>query len=405
MVHYELGSHDKALPLFDACLKLSPDSLLAMSGKATVLEHLGQIDESYTILMKCIKTPNSIPVAIAYSLVASHFKDLISDAIAYISRTIDESRPSKDETALLYFSLGKMYEKSSNYDKSFVCYKRGNEELGNTFDINEHKVRIENIKKIFSVAKSFPKNSTSRTRNIFIVGMPRSGTSLVEQILDSHSKCYGAGELPFISEIANNSHEFISNDLVYPDIVPLIDETNILKLSQLYSNRVDVLAGEFSVVIDKMPANFLYLGLIKILFPEAKILHCTRNPMDNCLSCFVNNFGERLTYTNYLETLGEYYESYVGLMDFWKANLELPILDVNYEDLVANQEAVTREILDFCELEWDSSCLSFFENKRIVKTASYNQVRKPIYTESIERWKRYENHVEDLHAKLRSFKH
>ena len=403
MVYYELGCPDRALPLFNACLELSPNSLLAMSGKATVLERLGQIDESHAILMECIKTPNSIPVASAYSLVASHFNDLTNDAIAYVSRALDETNPSKQDAALLYFLLGKMYEKSKNYDKSFLCFKRGNYELSNSFDIDAHNNTINNIKKIFAAGKSFPKSGDCRTKNIFIVGMPRSGTSLVEQILDSHSECHGAGELTFISDIANNSHEFVSNDLVYPDIVPLLDEVNIKELSRLYSSRLNVLDSDSSVVIDKMPANFLYLGLIEILFPEAKILHCTRNPMDNCLSCFFTNFGERLAYTNNLEILGEYYKSYANLMDFWKSHLDISILDVNYEDLVANQEAVSREILDFCDLDWDPECLNYFENDRIVRTASYDQVRKPIYTKSIGRWKRYKDHFGDLYTELKPF--
>jgi len=280
------------------------------------------------------------------------------------------------------------------YKEAFRHYKAGNETIDIVFDSQSFKTRIDNLISIFNSENivNIAKSDTDTTLPIFIVGMPRSGTSLTEQILSSHPQVDGAGELNDINNIAVSLPNKLNTTLPYPQCITLLttDACNII--AQEYLNKLTNLCGENRFITDKMPHNFLNIGLISLLFPQAKIIHCVRDPRDTCLSIYFQNFGWLHPYGARLDWLGAYYQEYVRIMKHWET-VKIPIHTVRYDDMVNDQKATTRKILEYCNLEWSDNCLNFHKSDRVVATASYDQVRQKIYTKSQARWKNYEKDI------------
>ncbi len=244
------------------------------------------------------------------------------------------------------------------------------------------------LRKCSVVAARLPPVKDERVP-IFIVGMPRSGTTLIEQILASHPALYGAGELKTMSDFARTVA------LDSPDWEGAL--LALRKLGQEYLDQVWKLAPEARYITDKMPGNFYHLGLIHLMLPNAKIIHSMRDPMDTCFSCYALRFAHGHEYCYDLKTLGRYYQRYTKLIRHWHDVLPAGrILDVRYEDNVADPEREARRLLGYLGLPWDPACLRFYETDRPVKTASVMQVRKPIYSSSVARWKRFEKHLGPL---------
>jgi hypothetical protein len=232
-----------------------------------------------------------------------------------------------------------------------------------------------------------PRAGRNDVRPVFIVGMPRSGTSLVEQILASHRDIHGAGELSDLGLLALST---AAGTLEYPESVATLSAMDMDRLSAAYGSRLDEIAPRASRVTDKMWQNFEFLGFASLLFPEARVIHCTRDPMDTGLSCFFHHFyGAGVAFAYDLAHIGAYYRQYLRIMDHWRQVLPLPVLEVSYERLVADTETQTRKIVDFTGLPWDPACLRFFETERVVGTASHEQVRRPVYRTSVGRHRRY----------------
>jgi hypothetical protein len=236
---------------------------------------------------------------------------------------------------------------------------------------------------------------------VFIVGMVRSGTSLVEQILSSHPDVHGAGELPDIIQITNGLQDFLGASAPYPECLSLLKQEHLDALAQHYLEHLKQISPDARRVVDKMPGNFMHLGLIEMLFPEARVIHCMRDPVDTCLSAYFQDFSRSHPYAYDLSNLGAFYRAYLKVMAHWRKILRLPLFELQYEDLIANQEQVSRALIEFCGLEWDDRCLQFHETQRFVGTASYDQVNRPLYKQSVARWKRYERHLGPLLAALK----
>jgi hypothetical protein len=246
-----------------------------------------------------------------------------------------------------------------------------------------------------SVVESGAKGSDSPLP-VFIVGMPRSGTTLVEQILASHPQVYGGGELRDLKEMVSQVWNSSGNSLS-PGQTPLVPEPPAIRcLADGYLRQRLALSRGALRTTDKMPTNFYYLGLIALMFPNARILHCRRDPLDVCLSCYFTNFRDPPLYASDLEDLGFYYGHYQRLMEHWRKVLPHSILDVQYEELIENQEAVSRRMVEFCGLSWDDRCLEYYKSDRPVQTCSVWQVRQPIYSTSVGRWKHYAQHLDPL---------
>ena len=230
--------------------------------------------------------------------------------------------------------------------------------------------------------------------------MPRSGTTLVEQILASHPAVAGGGELATLMTIASQFNAAGQGGLPYPEGVRAIRVDQAEQMAQRYLDHLDRISKSALRVTDKQPFNFTHLGLAQLLFPAATFIHCQRDPMDTCLSCYFVSFADSFGFASDLGTLGRYYRQYSRLMAHWEDVLPRPVLTVEYEALVTNLESVARGLVAHCGLSWDDRCLRFYETERSVRTPSRWQVRQPIYADSIGRWRRYERHLGPLMAAL-----
>jgi len=302
----------------------------------------------------------------------------------------------------LGFAAGKILESLKNYDEAFEAYDRANKMVWDRLPPGAASFEpvFERVKSVFTkefMAKLSPDDRTRGERMIFIVGMPRSGTTLLEQTLSGCSNVDGGGENGDIERLAQYIGGKNSNGHEFPEAV-----------QGLSSAEVDAVAGEFLTQFDKgVPEGrvrtnkdmrlFMHMGLIATLFPGAKIIHSRRNPLDTCLSAYFQFFKMyRLQFTYNLGVLGGYYRAYVDIMDHWRKALPVEILDVDYENMVVDHEGEARRMIDFCGLEWNDDCLNFQQSKKMVKTASIWQVRQGIYQSSTERWRRYEKHLNPL---------
>jgi len=231
--------------------------------------------------------------------------------------------------------------------------------------------------------------------------MPRSGTSLVEQILASHPQVYAAGELRLLTDMVRDMGADAALKGSYPDCVPMLSAEMLGKLAHKHLQALAAINKDARLITDKMPHNFLHLGLIHMLFPHARVVHCMRHPLDTILSCYFQDFASSgMAFSNNLEHLAVYYRQYDRLMSHWRKLLPGGFIDVRYEELVNNMEKVAGHMLDYLGLEWDDAVLEFHKHRRLVKTASHAQVRQPIYKRSLARHEHYAAHLANVRAQL-----
>jgi Sulfotransferase family len=302
------------------------------------------------------------------------------------------------ERVHLYFTLGRSYDKSGAFDRAFELLSTANalERERWSYDVEVEEQYVEQIIETVDVEllDRLSGSGHESTTPIFIVGMPRSGTTLVEQILSSHSGAYGAGELDAVSRVAGAILVMTPDRAGYPSGLMQLDSRDLDELGRLYVSSVSKLAPWAARITDKMPANFRYAGLIHLMLPRARIIHCRRDPADTCLSCYSTHFGGSLRWSYDLRDLGRYYRSYARVMAHWRRVLPPGrMLEVRYEDVIADLEGQARRLVEHCGLEWEDACLAFHENRRPVHTASIAQVRRPLYASSVGRWRHYEKHL------------
>ena len=253
-----------------------------------------------------------------------------------------------------------------------------------------------------TVLESLEKLANKNKKIIFIVGLPRSGTSLVEQIISTHSKVYGCGELDYMTKIIN---ENLYNDNIF-DASKLqnLSDLQIENLGRKYIDFIEKFSPNSLIFTDKAPLNFIWIGVIKILIPNSKIVHCVRDPKDNILSLYKNDFDDRLNFTYNFNDLYEFYNEYFELMKCWKNKFSDQIYDVIYGKLVKDPENEIRNLLNFCDLEFEKECLNFHKTKRLIKTVSSSQARQPMYDSSLSAYKNYEIYMNDIFIKLENIK-
>lgn len=401
-----LGMPNEAMACCEQAMRIQPGHINATTLAANIAIQLGNRNKAYDLLSPLLDA------GIEHANVALAFGEICGsvgrerEAIVMLKKLLTE-RPMLTASAKcnLHFSLGKLYDATGNYDQAFDQYRQGNETKCLSFDAVRHTREVDSIVALHTAdfMARMPRSSIRSDRPVFIVGMVRSGTSLVEQILASHPSVHGAGELPDITQTALLLHSMFGTDLHYPRCMPLLTRDKLDMIARQYLGHLAELAPDDAVrVIDKMPGNFMYLGLIELLFPGARVIHCGRDPMDTCLSTYFQDFSRSHPYSYDLYNLGAYYKEYRNVMRHWKNVLRIPILDVQYEDLIDNQELMSRKLLEFCGLEWDDRCLQFHETKRFIGTASHDQVRRPLYKKSVARWKNYEEYLGPLKEALGS---
>ena len=312
------------------------------------------------------------------------------------ARAADESLAGSERIDF-HFALGKIYDSRGQGDTAFAHFRSGNALRraalaagGHVFDAEHHDRLVEAIIGAFPPESFESSKGLEDTRPVFIVGMPRSGTTLMEQIAASHASVFGAGETGGIGDMVSR----LPGE--YPGNMEGLDDSDALA----YMERLGTLAPDSLRIIDKTPFNFLYLGLIARLLPGARIVHCRRDAMDTALSCYFQNFAAPHPWSTDLGELGRYIRAEVRMMDHWHAVLPMPIYEIRYEDLIADQEGESRRLIDALGLPWDAACLAFHENTRWVRSASNWQVRRPIHGGSVGRWKAYGEHLGSLKKAL-----
>lgn len=367
-----------------------PDDLLARYG--AFLARQGRFEEAERLYESAIRERGDVP-GFYYGLMRCRKFTKGDEAVLNRIADMIDSVDIRSEGAVDgYYALGKAWDDLGVYDRAFPYFQKANQWLGSIskFNRRKHQEMIERVISCFT--PNSPQNAAAYWNEsampILVVGMPRSGTTLVEQILSSHPEVSGAGELDFwggVVEAKNGS------------LPELWKEETLRQMGEGYLRELERYADGASHVVDKMPGNYLFLGLIQRIFPQAKIIHCRRDPVDTCLSIYFQQFSEGHEYRHNLGDLAYVYRQYRRLMDHWKMTLPASaIMEVRYEDLVASPEAESRRLVDFCGLEWDGRCLEFYKNARTVRTASQWQVRQPIYQTSKERWRNYEKWIGPL---------
>lgn len=300
----------------------------------------------------------------------------------------------------LHFAMGKALDGLGDYDGAFAHYRRGNRAAGRSFDIARFRRQVNDTLSVYSqrYLDTLPGEGHESEQPVFIVGMPRSGTTLVEQILASHPRVYGAGELSDLETVIRLSARMSPVKTHYPNWLPLLPGTSFRQLGKAYLQRVSQQLPDPDVLrfVDKNPLNFQAIGPLLTMLPRARVIHTRRDPLDTCLSCYFQHFASGQDFSFDLDTLAAFYRGYQRLMDHWQTLFGERILTVSYESLLADQQAGTRRLLAFCELEFDQACLNFFATERAVNTASVYQVRKPLYTTSRNRWVNYAKHLDGL---------
>ena len=397
-----LGRDDEALACFREALRLQPGFPDAVAGEAGWLERHGDIEEAGRRLMPLLETARDNPdVATTFATLAPRL-GRETEAVEMLERVLDDPTllASKRQAAL--FALGKLFDKLGRYEDAFRHYQQANELRPRVFDFGQFVSFSERVLAVLdaSFLATAPRAMHSSELPVFVVGMPRSGTSLVEQILASHPKVFGAGELPAIECLAESLPQLCETTEEYPECLRAANPATFDAAAGKYLAQLRALGPEAQRVVDKMPGNFLHIGLIELLFPKARVIHIQRDPLDNCLSCYFQNFNQGHEYSYDLAMLGRVYRQYERIMEHWRNVTRVPLLEIRYEDLVARQEEETRRLLEFCGLDWDQRCLRFHEMRRVVRTASYDQVRRPIYRHSVERYRNYYAWLDPLREAL-----
>jgi len=389
---------DEAITYFQKAIRQRASYTEALTGLALAYDYNGEPDKAINIITPLLeKKIKNATLAVVFSHVCNR-NDRCSEAREYINEILKQDKLSTDARKTLYMDSGKMLDKMGLYNEAFEHYKAGNDLDNQEYNNASHIKFVDSLISTFSPA-FFEQAPTAKTRDgrpVFIVGMPRSGTSLTEQILCAHSQIFGAGELSLLDQLISQVANDFNIKKKFPESFERLNQDIVNTISEGYLSHLSELSSNAKRITDKMPFNYYFLGVIQIMFPDAHIIHCKRNPMDTCMSIYFQGFSEKHAYASNLYNIGENYLQYERLMEHWKQVITLPVYELNYEDLVSNQGETIRDLLEFCGLEWEEDCLNFYQLKRAVNTPSYDQVSKPLYTHSINRWKNYEAHLTDL---------
>jgi tetratricopeptide (TPR) repeat protein len=401
----ELENLEDALQLYDEILQSQPDDTTALAGKAGVLDRQGRHDEAAKIVLP-FANKGSLPSGMItlYGKISRH-AGKHEEAVSLLEDILDSGISTITSQRTLHFTLGDLLDDLGHYDQAFDHFAAGNALRPTEYDPDAYAAKTDRIIAFFSterlatLPRAVEQSDLPSDLPVFIVGTPRSGTSLVEQILSCHPQVQAAGELRDIFRLARDLG--LNFEDTEPDVSDsMLDGDRIAAAGERYLQSLRARAGGATRVTDKMPYNFEHLGLISMMIAGARVIHCRRDPLDSCLSCYFQNFGRGNFFTFDLRHMGLYYRQHERLMAHWRDVLNLALLDVSYEAHVEDPEGTCREILAFLDLDWDPACLRFYESKRYVKTSSREQVSKPIYRSSAGRWRNYEKHLGPLKEAL-----
>ena len=393
------GKLGEAAAAFQSALDLKPDYAEAHYNLGVILAREGRLDEAAAAYQRAIALKPDHVEALLNLAGLRAVKGDSPEARAMVALLDDPGPLEPKARSTLLFAMSKALESQGEFDRAFDCMAQANaiHRASSSFDLDEAERRMASIAKVFDapLLDRLKSVGLASDRPIFIVGMPRSGTTLVEQIISAHPQVHGAGEIPNWAN-AVTAHSG-GDGLIYPFWASAMTAADCRAIGQTYLDSLPAAGPGQTRVTDKMVTNFEGLGLIHLCLPHARIIHCQRDPRDVCLSCFSIRFSEGQEYAYDLAELGRYWRAYDRLMAHWRAVLPSGrMLEVPYEAVVEDVEGWARRLIVHCGLEWDDACLRFYESKREVRTASLVQVRQPIYTGSVGRWRAFAPHLSPL---------
>jgi tetratricopeptide (TPR) repeat protein len=393
------GDHTAAIAAYDRALAIAPKHVGAMCGKGNALRTIGDQDGAITAYRNSIEA-NPLHAEAYWSLANLKTFRFEEHEVESMLALIDDERVSTQGQVQLNNALGLEFEARGEYDKAFEFIDRSNilrrdsefydrveneERTDLTIETFTHKFLADNV------GRGCPDPSP-----IFIVGLPRSGSTLLEQILASHPMVDGTHELADLGRIIRSRPELTTAPARYPGSVACLDASEFARMGNEYIERTRRHRRDAPYFSDKNPNNFVHVGLLHLILPYAKVIDARRHPLDSCFGSYKQLFASGQPFTYDLIELGEYYLQYQRLMDHWHEVLPGKVLDVRYEDVVADLDGQVRRILEYCQLPWDDACLGFHKTSRSVKSASSEQVRRPIYSGSVNAWRHYEAHLAPL---------
>ncbi|MES1924103.1 sulfotransferase [Salinisphaera sp. T31B1] len=401
--HAAIGDFDTAAARYRDLLAEGGDDATACAGLGSVLQSQGDFAGAREWLERALDLRPDIGWVYA-ALVADRDYTISPAREADMQRLADAPQTSPRSRISLHFALGQLLDRRGETEAAFAHFATANRAHARAepFDQAIFDDRMARIMAQYTAGffERRPAAGHASARPVFVVGMPRSGTSLVEQIIASHPQAHGAGELDDIRRIARELPVALGDRRRFPECADALADPLAEQLASRYLATLEALDPVVERVTDKMPFNMLWLGLIAQLFPNARVIYCRREPMDNCLSCYFQIFSKGLRFAYDLGHLGHVYRQHERLMAHWQSVLPLPILTVDYETLVAEPETQSRRLIDFIGLDWDDRCLAFHETERAVRTASVWQVRQPVYASSVARWQAYAGQLEPLRRAL-----
>lgn len=391
----QLGRAEEAIAPLEQAVNVEPDDSEANIGLALALRQTGRTEQAAQQLERLLaRVPACGEAHYQLSMIKPE-----SRHIAAVENALRDPGLSTYDAVYCHFALGNLLQRNESFDQAFDHFRKANSLHRESFeyDARQHSHTIDRLIRTYS--KSFFEDKRNFGSDselpVFVVGMPRSGTTLVEQILSSHPLVHGAGELDTIRGINQAIAQRLCSDEPPPACMSHIDRNITQKYAAAYLQELARHCPTAARITDKLPGNYVATGLIKTLLPQARIVHCRRNALDNCISLYLHCFP-LMTSSFDLTELGHYYLDYQRLMSHWQSLFPGEIFTVDYEDLVSNQETVSRQLVDYIGLDWDDRCLDFQNNDRNVSTPSNMQVRQPIYKSSVNKWMHYERHLQPL---------
>ena len=394
----DLCKLDEAKIYYQKCIKINPKYIEAYIGLGKIFLDLNKLDKSAAVFKQALKLKpengelhRRLSQVVKYEQTSSHVKDM--------EKIISSGDVTHTQQMHLSFALGKAYEDMKSYDKAFLHWKKGNflkrKEIKYSTKYQARLVKI--VKENFTndLFEKFKNYGNRDNTLIFIVGMPRSGTTLVQQIISSHPKVFGVGES---NQFSNKINEcFFKENGFLKENLYNFDPINFSKIGEEYIKNIRQLSADTKHILVKDLLNFTWLGFIKLIFPNAKIIHCVRNPMDTCVSLFKNYFVGGVDFSYDLIEMGEYYNLYRDIMLFWNNILPNYYVNIFYEELIDDPKKQIEKLLNVCNLEWNESCMQFYNNKHFMSTGSNSiNIHQPIYKTSMQYWKRYEKQLQPL---------
>ncbi|MGM0632941.1 MAG: tetratricopeptide repeat-containing sulfotransferase family protein [Pseudomonadota bacterium] len=390
---------DEAISTYNQAVKLAPDDPRIRLGLGDAYESNGRFRQARMQYLSILRREPDSALALA-RLLQLREGNPEPEQVERARKLADSPSTKEDGRVRLNIALGYFHDRQKQFDEAFEHLQRGYEVLARRepFDSDGYTRAIDALieeltPEFFASAQN---SGIDSERPIFVVGMPRSGTTLTEQILASHSQVDAGGELSSLLKVSYQTQELSATGEPYPRGLKSVDRQGLVTMANRYLQDLDRVSEIASRVTDKLPFNFMHLGVIALLFPNARIIHCRRHPLDNCLSCYFTSFADQIRFANRLDTLGRYYLDYHRLMKHWHEVLPVEIFDLQYETLIKDTEPTVRALIDHCGLPWEDGCLSFHETQRAVRTPSRWQVRQPIYKGSMQRWRNYERQLQPL---------